>query len=78
MILVLLAACLLVFAGIAEYTFIIVSKRPFTTLYEARTKQDDFIPLARIPERMVKLLMELEDKDFYAHHGFFSTRSAAR
>jgi len=79
-ILVLLATCLLVFAGIAGYTFIIVSKRPFTTLYEARTKQDDFIPLARIPERMVKLLVELEDKDFYAHHGVFfdEIRSAVK
>ena len=39
-------------------------------LYEARTRQPDFIPLAQTPKRQVELIVEVEDSSFYTHHGY--------
>lgn len=68
--LILLCAGLLLCAGIAVYAFVLMKKRPPLALYEERRRQPDFIPLSQIPERMVRLLLEMEDNEFYSHRGF--------
>lgn len=67
---ILLSLFLLLCVGIAVYAFVLMKKRPPLALYEERRKQADFIPLSQIPERMVKLLLEMEDDEFYSHRGF--------
>lgn len=65
-----LAALLLLCAGIAVYALILMIRRPPRALYEARTKEADFVALSDIPERMTGLFLELEDRIFHIHHGF--------
>ena len=69
-ILILIAAGLLVLACAAGYALALMSRRPPMALYEARTRQPDFVPLAQIPKRQVELILELEDSSFYTHHGY--------
>ena len=67
--LVLLGACLLLFAGIWVYALVLMIKRPPLALYEARTKEADYLPLSDVPARQTELLVEMEDCDFYTHCG---------
>lgn len=78
--LILLGVCLLLFAGVAAYALILMKQRPPLTLYEARTKQADYLPLSAVPARQTELLVELEDSDFYTHRGvnLFEIRSAVQ
>ena len=68
-ILILPAAGLLLCAAVAAYAFVLMKKWPPEAWYETRAKQKDFIPLSRVPARMIVLLVELEDQDFYTHNG---------
>ena len=70
LILILIAAVLLIPAGVAGYAFVLIIRRPPTALYEARTRQPDFIPLAQIPKRQIELVLGLEDNYFYTHPGY--------
>ena len=67
--LVLLGACLLLFAGIWVYALVLMKKRPPLALYEARTKEADYLSLSDVPARQTELLVEMEDSDFYTHRG---------
>ena len=67
--LVLLGACLLLFAGIWVYALVLMIKRPPLALYEARTKEADYLSLSDVPARQTELLVELEDSAFYTHRG---------
>jgi len=69
-ILIFIAAALFVLTGVAGYVFILMIRRFPITLYEARARQPDFIPLVQIPKRQVELLLALEDRFFYTHHGY--------
>ena len=57
-------------AALELYVHRLLKKRPLEMLYEQRASQSDFVPLNRIPARMVALLTEMEDSEFYLHHGF--------
>ena len=70
MILILTAVVLLCCIGVAGYAFALLIRRPPLRLYEARSAQPDFIPLSRIPQRQVDLLVYLEDKTFHIHPGY--------
>ena len=70
MILFLIATTLLSLAGVAGYALVLMIRRPPMALYEARTRQPDFIPLAQTPKRQVELIVEVEDSSFYTHHGY--------
>jgi len=78
--LIFLGVCLLLFAGVAVYALILMIQRPPLALYEARTKQADYLPLSAVPVRQAELLVELEDSDFYTHRGvnLFEIRSAVQ
>ena len=78
--LILLGVCLLLFAGVAVYALILMKKKSPLALYEARTRQADYLPLSAVPARQVQLLVELEDSDFYTHRGvsLFEIRSAVQ
>ena len=69
-ILILAAAILLVFAGVAGYAAALMIRRPPSALYQARTRQSDFVPLSQIPDRQIVLFLETEDSVFYTHCGF--------
>ncbi len=69
-ILIVFTAILLFCAGVAAYAFALMKRRPPLALYEARTRQSDFIPLSRIPKRQIDLLVQLEDSAFYSHRGY--------
>jgi hypothetical protein len=49
--LILLGVYLLLFAGVAAYALILMKQRPPLALYEARTKQADYLPLSAVPAR---------------------------
>ena len=67
--LALLGACLLLFAGIWVYALVLMKKRPPLALYEARKREADYLPLSAVPARQTELLVEMEDSDFYTHRG---------
>ena len=69
-ILFLVAATLLAFAGVAVYAAVLMIRRPPRALYKARTREPDFIPLSQIPERQVQLILQTEDSNFYSHRGY--------
>ena len=70
MLLILAAAILLVFVGVTGYAVALMIRRPPSALYEARTRQSDFVPLSQIPERQIALFLNTEDGRFYTHRGF--------
>lgn len=51
------------------YDIVLLIRRPVRGLYKKISSQDDYIPLDRIPKRFTKLLLLLEDVNFYKHHG---------
>ena len=68
--LIVVAAVLLLCAGVTVYTGILLKRRPPTALYGMLTRQAGFLPLSRIPKRQIELLVAVEDPTFYTHHGF--------
>ena len=66
----LIAAALLIFAGLAGYAFILMKNRPPLKLYAMRSEEPDFLPLDQIPSRLIELLIGQEDPNFYIHHGY--------
>ncbi|MER2183560.1 MAG: biosynthetic peptidoglycan transglycosylase [Clostridia bacterium] len=69
-ILILVAAVLLCCIGVAGYALALLIRRPPLRLYRERSAQPDFIPLSRIPKRLIDLLVYLEDKNFHDHPGY--------
>lgn len=69
-ILILVAAVLLCCIGVAGYALALLIRRPPLRLYRERSAQPDFIPLSRIPKRLIDLLVYLEDKTFHDHPGY--------
>ena len=64
------AATLLPPAGIIGRAFLMMKRRPIEELYETRKRQDDFVSLQDLPERLVQLIVESEDSGFYTHGAF--------
>ena len=69
-ILILVAAVLLCCIGVAGYALALLIRRPPLRLCRERSAQPDFIPLSRIPKRLIDLLVYLEDKTFHDHPGY--------
>ena len=61
------AAVLLPCAGVVGRAFLLMKKRPIGELYETRRRQADFVSLQDLPERLVRLVLDAEDSDFYTH-----------
>lgn len=68
--LIVVAAILLLCAGVTVYTGILLIRRPPMALYRMLIGQAGFLPLSRIPRRQIELLVAVEDPFFYTHHGF--------
>ena len=58
--LIVVAAVLLLCAGVTVYTGILLKRRPPTALYGMLTRQAGFLPLSRIPKRQIELLVAVE------------------
>ena len=65
-----IAAGLLACFGVAVYVFTLLKRRPPQTLYMHRSVEPDFLPLDQIPPRLIELIIENEDKNFYTHPGY--------
>ena len=61
------AAALLLMAGVAGRAFLLMRRRPIEEFYETRKKQDDFVSLQDMPERLVEFVLESEDSGYYIH-----------
>ena len=64
------AAALLPVAGVVGRAAHLMRKRPLGELYEMRKRQNDFVSLQDLPERLVQMTVESEDSEFYAHRGY--------
>ena len=67
---IMLAAALAGFVGVGGYALFLLKKRPPLTLYESRRAQPDFVPLEKIPEKQILLILRQEDRVFYEHPGY--------
>ena len=70
--LLLLAAVVagVVICAVCGYGFLLLRKRPLRALYEARAADEDFCPLASIPQQMIRYFLLVEDEKFYEHRGY--------
>ena len=68
--LIIIAAGLSVCFGVVVYAFVLLKRRPPLTLYACRSEEPDFLPLDRIPPRLIGLIIENEDRNFYTHRGY--------
>ncbi|MDO5132889.1 MAG: biosynthetic peptidoglycan transglycosylase [Eubacteriales bacterium] len=63
------------FSGILLYARRLMRKRPLRDLYDARSKEADFIPLASIPERLRYYVVQIEDPYFFKHSGISKAKT---
>ena len=50
--------------------FVLLRQRPIEDLYATRAAQSDFLPLHKLPDRFLTILVGSEDPEFYRHKGF--------
>ena len=68
-VIVLVCAAGLYCASVALYAFVLMRRRPLARLYAERAAQEDFCPLAELPDELVLDILLAEDADFYEHPG---------
>ena len=56
--------------GILLYAVFLQIRFPLDRFYRTRSQQEDFIPYDRIPQRLIKYLLLIEDDAFFSHPGF--------
>ena len=58
--------CLLILG----HVMILLRRRPIRRFYEERRREPDYIPLSRMPEKLVHFTLQIEDDEFYDHSGY--------
>ena len=56
--------------GILLYAVFLQIRFPLDRFYRTRSQQEDFIPYDRLPQRLIKYLLLIEDDAFFSHPGF--------